>query len=458
MRDDLQATPPAPAAGHERAARDHLVGAVMSGWNHFQESGRTLIESADGCRVRDTEGHVRLDWIMGWGSLILGHRPEAVYRGIAEAQQRGFGYMYESPRNGELAELLAAMIPCAEKMRLANSGTEATLHALRVARAATGRRRIVKFEGHFHGLNDYLLYGVDGSPRLGAPRPDGSFEPEAGSAGLPDEALAPLILVLPFNDEGALAAVFEAHGDDIAAVILEPVALNIGCVAPQPGFLAAVREITRRQGALLIFDEVLTGFRLGRGGAQEQFGIVPDLACLGKALGCGMPAAALCGRADYMDLLTPTGPAEMAGTNTGRQMTVSGIIAALRAMEEGESWSRLRIANDRFVDGCREVFRRNGVPAHVKGFGGRIGIHIGSEEEPRDFRDVLRCWNGAYHRSLYRWLHATGKLFGFLLPLGICPEPVTLSAVHSDEDLDETLDLLESAVRATPYRAAGGPA
>lgn len=149
------------------APAEHLVGSVMSSWNHFQESGRTVIERADGCRVTDTEGNSRIDWIMGWGSLVLGHRPAPVFEGIAAAQELGFGYMYESPRNGELSDLVASMLPSAEKMRLANSGTEATLNALRVARAVTGRKLIVKFEGHFHGLNDYLLYGVDGADTLG---------------------------------------------------------------------------------------------------------------------------------------------------------------------------------------------------------------------------------------------------------------------------------------------------
>ncbi|NBB82287.1 MAG: aminotransferase class III-fold pyridoxal phosphate-dependent enzyme [Alphaproteobacteria bacterium] len=447
---------PAPSpeiAATEQAARDHLVGSVMSGWNHFQETGRTVIERADGCRVVDTAGHERLDWIMGWGSLVLGHRPEAVYRGISQAQALGYGYMYESPRNGELAQLISEMVPCGEKMRLANSGTEATLNAMRIARAHTGRSRFVKFEGHFHGLNDYLLYGVDGGKELGHVRDDGTIAPTPGSAGLPDEVLTPLILVVPFNDSDALNRVFERYGPEIAGVILEPVALNIGCVAPDPGFLALIREVTEAHGALMIYDEVLTGFRLGRGGAQELFGVVPDLACLGKALGCGMPAAAVCGRAEVMDALSPTGDAEMAGTNTGRQMTVSGTLAALREMEARDVWRRLAEANDHFVGGCRDVLGRYGVPAHVQGFGGRIGIHIGDETPPRTFRDVVSRWNGAYHRELYRSLHATGRLFGFLLPLGPCPEPVTLSAVHTDADLDETLTLLEDAVRRLPYRA-----
>ncbi len=443
-----------PAARAEAAAQHHLVGAVVSAWNHFEVSGRTVIQCADGCRVWDTDGRERIDWIMGWGSLVLGHRPQAVYAGIRESMELGFGYMYESPRNGELAGIICTMVPCAEKVRLANSGTEATLHALRIARAVTGRQRILKFEGHFHGLNDYLLYGVDGSPRLGEMGPERLIEPVAGSQGLPDDALSPLVIVVPFNDVDAVTAAFARHGQDIAGVILEPVALNVGCMAPEPGFLHFLREICDQHGALLIFDEVLTGFRLAAGGAQEPFGVVPDLACLGKALGCGVAVAALCGKADYMDVLSPVGAVEMAGTNTGRHMTVCGTLAALKAMQADEVWPRLAEANDRFVAASADIFRRHGVPAHVEGFGGRIGVHIGSEERPRNFRDVVACWNRDYHVACYRAAHYEKDLFGFLLPLGICPEPVTLSVAHDDAALDETLNRLEDIVRAIPYRSA----
>ena len=433
-------------------AQGKLVGAVMSSWNQFQVSGRTVIERGDGCHVWDSAGEKRIDWIMGWGSLILGHRPTEVYEGLRKAMDLGFGFMYESPRNGELARLMSDLIPCAQKIRLCNSGTEATLHALRIARAVTGRLRIVKFEGHFHGLNDYLLYGVDGSPRLGALQEAGNIEPVPGSQGLPDSVLSELIIVLPFNDEAALERVFAAHHAEIAAVILEPIALNIGCVAPEPEFLSTLRKICDHYGCLLIFDEVLTGFRVGSGGAQKLFGVTPDLACFGKALGCGVPVAALCGRAQYMDVLSPVGAVEMAGTNTGRHMTVCGTIAAIEAMQRQDVWSILKRQNDRFVSGCRDLLAKFGVPAYVEGWGGRIGIHIGSDQRPRNFRDVVQRWNGDFHRECYRMAHDRMGFFGFLLPLGPCPEPVTLSAAHDDAIVDETLTRFESILRAVPYR------
>lgn len=441
----------------EAAAQAHLVGAVVSSWNNFQVTGRTVISHADGCRVWDVAGRERIDWVMGWGSLILGHRPAAIHDAVMEAMRFGLGYMYESPRTGMLARRMAELVPCAERMRLANSGTEATLHAVRIARAVTGRRLILKFEGHFHGLNDYLLFGVDGAKLLGEINDDGLIDPVPGSAGLPVDALAPLLLIAPFNDLDVLERAFAKYGHDIAAVIMEPVALNVGCIAPEPGYLQAVRSMASQAGSLLIFDEILTGFRLGGGGAQGKFGVVPDLACFGKAMGCGIPVAAVCGKAAYMDALSPVGSVEMAGTNTGRQLAVSGALAALDAMESSGAWHRLAVANDRVVAACRALLQRHGVPAYVEGFGGRIGVHIGSEQRPRNFREVVARWNRDYHVSLYRKLHDTLGLFGFLLPLGPCPEPITLSAVHSDQDIDTTLDRFETALRATPYQTARMP-
>ncbi|MEM7674801.1 MAG: aminotransferase class III-fold pyridoxal phosphate-dependent enzyme, partial [Myxococcota bacterium] len=261
----------------------YLVGGVASGWNRFRDSGRTLVSRASGSKIWDTEGKEYIDWIMGWGSLILGHNPEPVLTAIKESFDVGFGYQYESPLQGELASAICDAVPCAERVRFANSGTEATLHAVRIARAATGRPRIIKFEGHFHGLNDYLLFGVDCGKELGALDAEGFIQPVPGSAGLPSDALEATVVVVPFNDPDAVERAFKRYEGEIAGIILEPVALNIGCVAPLPGFLARLRELCNDNGSLLIFDEVLTGFRAAYGGAGERFGVLPDLVCLGKA-------------------------------------------------------------------------------------------------------------------------------------------------------------------------------
>lgn len=423
----------------------------MSSWNSFNVSGRTVIERASGCRVWDVDGQERIDWIMGWGSLVLGHDPEPVLDALRDVLLVGFGYQYESPVNEVLARRICELMPSMEKVRLCNSGLEATQYAIRVARAVSGRCRIVKFEGHFHGLNDFLLWGVDGSPVLGEQRADGSITPVPGSPGLPD-ALGDLVTVLPFNDAEAVDRALASR--DVAAVIIEPVALNIGCVYPDPGFLEHLRAACDNSGALLIFDEVLTGFRAWPGGAQAHFGITPDLTCLGKALGCGVPGAAVGGKAEHMSSLSPAGDVDMAGTNTARRLMSTGILAALDAMASADAWSRLRASNDRVVAGCQRIFADAGIPAHVQGYGGRIGIHIGSEGAPRDFRQVVAEWNGDYHRACYAKAHDRG-MFGFLLPLGICPEPITLSAVHTDDDLDSSLDVLAEIVASTPYASSG---
>jgi glutamate-1-semialdehyde 2,1-aminomutase len=425
----------------------HLIGSVMSSWNSFNVSGRTVIDRASGCRVWDIDGTERIDWVMGWGSLVLGHDPTPVLDALRGVLEVGFGYQYESPINHELADRICALMPSMEKVRLCNSGLEATQYAIRVARARTGRSRVLKFEGHFHGLNDFLLWGVDGSPVLGERRSDGTIDPIPGSPGLPDQ-LADLVVIVPFNDLEAVDRALARR--DIAAVILEPVALNIGCVYPQPGFLEHLRVACTDTDTLLVFDEVLTGFRAWPGGAQAAFEVTPDLTCLGKALGCGVPGAAVGGSAEHMAILSPVGDLDMAGTNTARRLISTGILAALDAMEATDAWARLRQANDRMVEGCQRIFADRGIPAHVQGYGGRIGIHFGSETAPRDFRQVVTEWNGDFHRACYAKAHDMGT-FGFLLPLGICPEPITLSVAHDDATLDRSLDILDQIVASTPY-------
>jgi len=369
---------------------------------------------------------------------------------MREAEECGFGFQYETSDNERLAARLATLIPSAERTRFANSGTEATLHALRVSRFVTGRKKIIKFEGHFHGLNDYLLFGVDGSPRLGETMAGGTIEPVAGSRGLPRDELKSLLVVVPFNDVSAVERAFALNRGEIAAVIAEPVSLNIGCVYPRAGFLKFLREKCDAEGSLLIFDEILTNFRLGPSGAQGLFGVTPDLTCLGKALGCGFPVAALCGLASHMDVLSPVGGVEMAGTNTGRRLSILGASHAIEAMVSQKVWRSVQVLQDLFVDGAREIFARHGVPAYIQGAGGRIGVHIGLERQPHTFRDVAERWNRDYHVKCYLAC-AKADLFGFLLPLGPCPEPVTLSAAHTAADVHDTLDRLESALKTLPH-------
>lgn len=431
-------------------SREHLVGGVMSGWNSYQETGATIVRRARGPRLWDTAGREFIDWNMGWGSLVLGHSPDAIRSAITEALDEGFGFPYETEASAELGSLVCA-VTATDRVRFANSGLEATHHAIRLARRETGRWIVVKFEGHFHGLHDGLLYGVDAGRPVGPIRTDGSIAPVPGSAGMPDHVLGGLIRVIPFNDLEALHKVFEAHRDQIACVIMEPIALNMGCIRPDPGFLESVRETCDTNGSLLIYDEVRTGFRVAPGGAAQLLGVSPDLVCYGKALGCGMPIAAVAGRRAVMDHLSPVGDVEMAGTNTGRNMLIRASLAALREVARPGFHDRLDRLQSRFIDGCTSVFRRHRVPAYVEGCGGTIGIYLGLTERPRNFRDVLAHWNRAYQVACYREAYANHGLYGFLLPQGDCPEAVVLSSEHTPAVIDSTLEKLDRILKAVPY-------
>ncbi len=434
----------------ERRALHSLAGGVAAGWNHHGSHGVQRFVEGRGALLVDVDGVEHIDFIVGWGSLMLGHDPLALRTALEDSIASGFGFQYETPAHVELAETLCAAIPCAERVRLCNSGLEATAYALRLARAHTGRDRVVKFEGHFHGLHDYLLWDTDSSPRLGDLGSDREIASVPASAGIPD-SIGDLVVTLPFNDLDALEAAVRRHRDSLAAVILEPVALNVGCVAPERGYLAGVRRICAEAEIVLIFDEVLTGFRLGYGGAQERFGVEPDLACYSKAMSCGMPVAAVAGKAAIMELLSPQGHVEMSGTNTGRRFAVDGTLAGLREMAQPDFFEHLDRLNDHLVAGLRRVLAERGVPAYVEGFGGRVGVLIGTEEKPRNFRDVYASWNADYHLECYRRLRDS-RMYGFMMPLAVCPEAITICAAHEESHLDEALERFDGVLASLPYR------
>jgi glutamate-1-semialdehyde 2,1-aminomutase len=433
-----------------RRATESLAGGVSAGWNAFAESGPRFISRAEGSHLWDVDGNEYIDYVVGWGSLILGHQPPAVRVAVEAAFDEGFGFQYETEANISLSELLVSLVPSAERVRFANSGLEATMYAVRLARAATGRDKVLKFEGHFHGLHDGLLWDTDTAPRLGAIGPDGIVESVPGSAGIPD-ILGSLVVTVPFNDVDAFDFAIRQHGSSIAAVILEPISLNVGCIPPDPGFLEHLREVTEREGIVLIFDEVLTGFRVALGGAQAMSGVTPDLTCLSKAFSGGMPVAALVGRADLMALLTPSGDCEMSGTNTARHFAVLGTLANLAALQRPGTYDRLQTLNDALTTGLSEIFDRRGVPAKVLGYGGRIGIYLGMEKQPRSLRDIVDQWDREYHMACYRAIADSG-LYGFFLPLSCAPEAVTLCLAHTEADIAETLDRVDSVVASLPYR------
>jgi len=303
-------------------AQARIPGGVNSPVRAFRGVGGTplFIERGEGSRIFDVDGNSFVDYVCSWGPLILGHRPACVTDALREAIEGGTSFGAPTEREVELAELIAAMVPSMEMVRLVNSGTEATMSALRVARGFTGRDLTIKFEGCYHGHVDSLLVKAgSGMATLGI----------ADTAGVP-EAFAATTIALPFNSIAAVEKAFAERPNQIAAVIVEPVVGNMGCVPPAPGFLESLRELTSRHGALLIFDEVMTGFRLAPGGAQQRFGIRPDLTTLGKICGGGLPLAAYGGRTDVMHKVAPLGPVYQAGTLSGNPLAVAAGLAMLR--------------------------------------------------------------------------------------------------------------------------------
>lgn len=315
-------------------AQKVIPGGVNSPVRAFRSVGGTprFIQRGSGCRMTDADGNEYIDYICSWGPLILGHCFPAVVEAVREALESGSSFGAPTGREIELAERIIAAVPSIEMVRLVNSGTEATMSALRLARGFTGRSLTVKFEGCYHGHVDSLLVKAgSGVATLGI----------SGTAGVPEE-FARTTIALPFNSVDALQEAFRKHGDQIAAVIVEPVVGNMGCVPPEPGFLEAMRELCTRHGALLIFDEVMTGFRLSLGGAQQLYGIRPDLTTLGKIIGGGLPIAAYGGRADVMRHVAPAGNVYQAGTLSGNPCAVAAGIAMLRHLaEHPEIYSQL---------------------------------------------------------------------------------------------------------------------
>jgi glutamate-1-semialdehyde 2,1-aminomutase len=315
------------------AAKKRIPGGVNSPVRAFRGVGGEpfFVKSAKGCRLTTVEGRELIDFVGTWGPAILGHAAEPVIEAVREAAKGGLSFGTPNPFEVEMAETICCMVPSVEKVRMVNSGTEATMSCIRLARGFTGRNKIIKFEGCYHGHVDSLLVKA-GSGALTHGHPD--------SSGVPEE-LARLTITIPFNDLEAVTAAFQANPGEIAAIILEPVPANAGLYLPEPGFLQGLRDLCTREGTVLIFDEVMTGFRLARGGAQEIFKITPDLTAMGKVIGGGLPVGAFGGRAEIMDRLSPDGPVYQAGTLSGNPLAMAAGLAQLRELERIDGWAHL---------------------------------------------------------------------------------------------------------------------
>ncbi len=425
------------------AAQKHLIGGAGAGGRYHPLLGRPLyLARGKGSRFWDVDGKEYLDFFTGSGANFLGHDHPAITAAIRQALDVGVICNGETAYHSQLADLIAEAVPCAEKVRFANSGTEATLGAIRIARGFTGKPKILKFEGHFHGMHDYLWYNC--ATALGDPRPDGTIDPIPDSDGMP-AALADLILVVPFNDPGAFEKAVAIHRDELAAVILEPISYNQGCIPAHPEFLRQVRETCTRAGIVLIFDEVLSGFRMCRGGAQAYYGVTPDLCTLAKALGGGVPIAAVCGKTEVMSVLNPMGRTGMSGTYTGHLTAVMGAIACQTEIAKPGFYPHITALADRLYTGIAEALRVTGVPGIAQGIGARFGLYLGVTEPVTNYREAARSNRemeirfilGCVQRGLYLhdYAHQTPMHHGF-------------SSQHTAEDIDEALNIIEDALRA----------
>jgi glutamate-1-semialdehyde 2,1-aminomutase len=386
-----------------------------------------VIASATGACIQDVDGNSYVDYIGSWGPMLLGHAHEAVIEAVERVVRDGLSFGATCPHEVDLAALIVEMVPSVEKVRLVNSGTEATMSAVRLARGFTGRHDIIKFEGCYHGHSDCLLAKA-GSGAMTLALPD--------SAGVPP-AVTQNTIILPFNDESAVEAVFAEKGAQIAGIIVEPVAGNMGVVPPRPGYLAKLRELTAKHGALLIFDEVMTGFRVARGGAQELYGVTPDLTCLGKIVGGGMPLAAYGGRADIMNHVAPSGPVYQAGTLAGNPVaTAAGRATLEQILSMPDLYERLERQAAKLQRGLDAICARAGLVTISQ----RVGSMMTLFFQAGPVVDYATAKNSDTERY--------GEFFRGMLQEGIYLAPSQFEAAfvgsaHGDGEIEETLAAAE---------------
>lgn len=371
-----------------REAQQYLAGGVTASTRLNRALGHPMyFDRAAGCRLWDLDGREYFDLCCSHGATLLGHGDERVKDAVLGAISRGAPCSYENELHARLAQLLCETIPCLERVRFTGSGTEATMHCLRLARAYSGKTKILKFEGNFHGYHDHVMYAI-GTPadRLGS---EESPNAHPGSTGLPP-GLGDNLVLVPYNRPDLLTRAFERHGHELAAVLMEPIYYNAGCIMPTKEFLDTVVSLTRSSGVLLIFDEVLAAFRMAPGGAQEYLGVTPDLCTLGKAVGGGYPLSVFGGKKDIMDRLMPVGDCQHSGTYNGHVVAVAAGLAAVTAYRSPGFYEHINAVAADLYDGLNEILKRRGITAQVRGLGARFGIYFGLSDPARDYRSALR--------------------------------------------------------------------
>jgi glutamate-1-semialdehyde 2,1-aminomutase len=412
-------------------AQELIPGGVNSPVRAFRAVGGDpfFVERGEGARLYDVDGNGYLDYVMSWGALLLGHADPGIVAALVEAAALGTSYGAPCPAEVALAEVVVAAVPSLEMVRFVNSGTEATMAAIRVARGATGRDLIVKFSGCYHGHGDgFLVQAGSGVATLGLPN----------SPGVP-APVAELTLTAPFNDLAAVEELFRVHGERIACVILEPVVGNAGFIPPVAGFLEGLRRVTLEHGALLIFDEVMTGFRVAYGGAQAVFGIAPDLTTLGKVIGGGLPVGAYGGRRDLMEQVAPAGPIYQAGTLSGNPLAMAAGLAQVTRLRESDPYAKLQARGERLVEALVGRARELGIPAWGSALGAMWGVHF-TEGPVRSFEEAKRADNAFFGR-----LHRAALRRGVFLPPSAF-EAGFLAVAHTDEVVAETIERLADAL------------
>ncbi len=421
-----------------------LPGGVNSPVRAYKAVGRDpiFITSGQGARVKDVDGNQYIDFVSSYGPLILGHAPPSVLAAIEAAAARGTSFGMPTEAETRLAEMVVEAVPSVEVVRFVNSGTEATMSAIRLARSATGRDRIVKCTGCYHGHADSLLVQAgSGATTLGVP----------SSPGVPTGVTADTLLV-PFNDLDAVNAVFAEHRGTIACVAVEPVAGNMGCVPPKAGYLPGLCELCRQHGALLLFDEVMTGFRVDYGGAQQLYGVEPDLTCLGKVVGGGLPCAAYGGKASLMRQMAPDGPTYQAGTLSGNPLAMAAGTATLEALREGRKYEQLEDASAGLAEHLRSGAAKAGVAATINRVGSMVCCFFrtpGADGPIENYEDALTCDTEAY-----------AVFFNAMLDRGVALPPSQfetwfVSTAHDSKCIERTGNAAVEAFEAVAARSAG---
>ena len=415
-------------------AKQTIPGGVNSPVRAFKAVGGNplFIGRAEGPYIYDADGNQYIELINSWGPMVLGHNHPEVKEAVIKAMESGTSFGAPTAREVEIAELIASMVPSVEKVRMVNSGTEATMSAIRLARGYTGKEKFIKFEGNYHGHGDsFLISAGSGAITMGNPDSPGVTKGTARDT-----------LLAPYNDLEKVQLLIEANKDEIAAMILEPVAGNMGCVLPEPGFLEGLRKICDEEGIVLIFDEVMTGFRLAPGGAQELLGVTPDMTTLGKIIGGGMPVGAYGGRKEIMDFVSPQGPVYQAGTLSGNPIAMAAGLAMLRHLNEHPAvYTRLKTIGETLVEGIHASLERLGLPYTTNAIGSMYSLFF-TERKVKNFGDAQTCDTALF-----------GRYFNAMLKQGIYLAPsqyesLFLSTALEQEHLDKIVDANENALRS----------